>query len=154
MKSTLALALLTSSVAFSQERAVSAGNDFIGVGGSVSFTVGIPDYQQVSTGGNFITEGIQQPYEIYSLSVEEWDMSIPISVFPNPTVNYFTIALDILDQKNLSYELNDASGRLILKGTLTETQTLVDVSTLIPATYFLSIINSQKNIQSYKLIKN
>lgn len=60
MKSTLVLAMQTSSVAFSQKRAVSAGNDFTGVGSSISFIVGIQDYQQVSTGGNFIAAGIEE----------------------------------------------------------------------------------------------
>jgi hypothetical protein len=60
------LILLTAAMigAKAQQGAVSAGGEASGPGGSVSYSIGQTDYITKSSSGHFISDGLQQPYEI------------------------------------------------------------------------------------------
>ena len=47
--------------------------------------------------------------------------------------------------------INDISGRIIMKGKLTETNTKIDVSGLVPGMYFLQVEGQQQGV--IKIIK-
>lgn len=154
MKIQLFAILLSSGAIYAQERTVSSGGELSSASGKISFTVGLPDYVQLTGTNGAISEGVQQPYELFVNAVEEWDLSVPIDVFPNPTSTSFFIRIGDSDKSDLSYEVLDFAGKLILSGKINELETQVDVSQLATASYLLNLKKGNDKVRSYKIIKN
>lgn len=154
MKKQLFFFMLVSASVHAQDRTVSTGGEYTASSGTISFTVGIPDHEQLTQTSGAISQGVQQPYELFVNAVEEWDFSIPIEIFPNPTSSSFSIKLGDLDKSNLSYKIIDFSGKLILEGTINQVETLIDIEQLARASYLLQINKESQMIRSYKIIKN
>lgn len=154
MKKQLIVFLLSGGAVYAQDRVVSSGGEFASSSGTVSFTVGLPDYVQLSSTNGAISQGVQQPYELFVNAVNEWDLSIPIEVFPNPTSTSFSIKIGDLDKSDLSYEITDFAGKQVIIGKINELETQVDVSQLARASYMLILKKGTEKVQSYKIIKN
>jgi len=86
------LVLFSASSAMAQQGIVSGGGEGSGTGGSVSATCGQVFYS--STQG--VSQGLQQPYEIFVVSSIESAQHISLSVkaYPNPTTDYLILAFD------------------------------------------------------------
>jgi hypothetical protein len=152
LTTTTMLFFLSASV-MAQERTNASGNEASGAGGTVSYSVGLIDYTSSTGAGGSVSEGVQQSYEISGVGIEEWDMSIDLSLFPNPAVDYFTVALP--EQiEGLSYYLTDDKGRLVARGDLSATENAISIAELAPATYYFNVRKSDKNIRTYKIIKS
>lgn len=136
---------------YAQQNTVSAGGDASGSGGTVSFSVGQIDYINSSSVTGELNQGVQQPYELFLVSLDE-SITETISIHPNPFSNQ--IILNVSEGKDLSYKLIDASGRLVIKGQCKGPQTTVDVSPLPSGTYQMVLFNVDQQILVYKLIKN
>ena len=54
----------------------------------------------------------------------------------------------------LGFRLYDSNGRLIQNKRITGTETVIEMGNLLPASYYLNIYDSQKEIKTFKLIKN
>ena len=73
-------------------------------------------------------------------------------VYPIPANEFISISLKDIEQSiNADYVINDISGRIIMKGKLTETNTKIDVSGLVPGMYFLQVEGQQQGV--IKIIK-
>src|SRR4051812_27503092 len=91
-----------------QRGTVVSGGDATGTGGSVSYTVGQLDYINSTNGSATITEGIQQPYEIVIITgAQTTGISLSSSVYPNPTTDLITLAMQDADLQNAYYRLCD-----------------------------------------------
>jgi hypothetical protein len=58
------------------------------------------------------------------------------------------------DKENLSYKLFDANGKLLDNKKVTGNETTISMANLFPAVYFLKVIDNQKEIKTFKIIKN
>lgn len=154
MKKQLIVFLLSGSAVYAQERVVSSGGELTSASGRISFTVGLPDYVQLTGTNGAISQGVQQPYELFVNAVEEWNMNFSIDVFPNPTSTSLFIRIGELDKSELSYEVVDFSGKLILKGEINALETQVDLAQLATASYLLNLKKGTDKVRSYKIIKN
>mgnify|MGYP000944341169 CR=1 FL=1 len=137
-----------------QQASVSAGNNATGSGGSVSYSVGQVVYTtQTGTTGS-ITQGVQQPYEISSLGTDNFsDIVLKWSAYPNPTVNILTLDIKNYDLSSLSYEMIDLSGKIIETYKITQEETDIDMSNKVSSIYFIAIIENNKTIKTFKIIK-
>lgn len=151
-KTTTVMIFLLSASAMAQERTNASGNEATGAGGTVSYSVGLIDFTSNSGSGGSVTEGVQQSYKISGVGIEEWDMSIDLSIFPNPAVDYFTVALPE-QMAGLSYNLTDDKGRLVAKGELSALENKVSMSEMTPANYFFNVQRAGKIIRTYKITK-
>lgn len=134
-----------------QQNTVSSGGDATGSGGSVSFSIGQVDYNHASSSSGEVNQGVQQPYELFLVSLEE-ALAEAISVFPNPFTNQ--LILRVSEANGYHYRLLDASGRLVLEGNCQGTETAVDVSQLQSGNYQFTLFNASQQVLVYKLIKN
>ncbi len=78
--------------------------------------------------------------------------SIDVQIYPNPTSNSFTIAVenDLIDQ----YELISLSGKTVLRGSIESVNTEVNVNSLDNGMYVLKLSNSLTNeVVSRKVVK-
>ncbi len=139
-----------------QEAILATGGEASGSGGSASYTVGQVVYStNVGTNGNSVTEGVQQPYEISVVAgiTEAKDISLSVSAFPNPTSNYLTVKVENYKTTNLQYLIFDINGKLLQTVKATGQETQIETSELVPDSYFVKILDSEKAIKVFKIIK-
>lgn len=139
--------------ATAQEAVVASGKSVTDTGGSVSYSVGQVVYT-VNTGTNGeMTQGVQQPYEITTLGIDEHpEMSLQFSVYPNPTSDILTLSITNFSSSGLNYSLFDVNGRMIESKKISESQTSIDMKSQQSAIYFVKITNN-KEIKTFKIIK-
>ena len=142
-----------------QQTTTTAGGEASGSGGTASYTVGQTVYTtNTDTSGNSTAQGVQQPYEISTtIGINETSISLEMSAYPNPTTNYLTLKVDAstsLSDKQLSYQLYDMQGKLIKDIIISSKTTNIAMETLPSATYLLKVIQNNKSVKTFKIIKN
>ena len=131
-----------------------SGGDATGSGGSVAYSVGQIVYTTSTGTTGSVAQGVEQAYEIYSVGIKETTLNISLSVFPNPTSDFLTLKVEDYNNEALSYNLIDEQGKLILSEQITNQETQVAMSTLARGSYFINIVQTNKQIQTFKIIKN
>jgi hypothetical protein len=58
------------------------------------------------------------------------------------------------DTESLSYKLFDANGKLLESKKVTGIEAVISMANLLPNLYFLKVIENQKEIITFKIIKN
>ena len=142
-----------------QQTTTTAGGEASGSGGTASYTVGQTVYTtNTGTNGNSTAQGVQQPYEISTtIGINETSISLEMSVYPNPTTNYLTLKVDAstsFSNQQLSYQLYDMQGELIKNIKISSKTTNIAMEYLPSATYLLKVIQNNKLVKSFKIIKN
>lgn len=138
-----------------QEAIPASGGNGSGTGGSVSYTIGQVVYStNTGTNGNE-AQGVQQPFEISVVTaIEEAKViSLEFVVYPNPAKDYVILKTGTYDVENLKYYLYDSNGRLLDKDNVQGNETTISMRTLLPSTYFLKVIDDNKVIKIFKIIK-
>jgi hypothetical protein len=122
---------------------------------TISYSIGEVYYNTTTTLSSVITQGIQQPYEIYLISGigNEKDVQL-ITAFPNPTSSTIKIVIQDIKIDGLNYKLYDLLGKEILSGDITSNQTEVDLNNLMPAVYFIKVFRYNSTIKYFKIIIN
>jgi len=138
-----------------QKGTVAAGGEATGSGGSVSFSIGQIDYITATGTGGRITQGLQQPYEIFRVSLDDVSIELLSSVFPNPTRDGVTLRVPAnIVLADMRYRVYDLIGNLVIDKKLDGPDTSVDMTSLANATYLLKVYNKEKDITTFKIIKN
>jgi len=139
-----------------QKNTVAGGGEATGSGGTVSFTVGQIDYNtQSSSGIGTISEGIQQPYEIYFVGIEEEsDKDLQFNLYPNPTTDKLYINFSGEVPINLTYNLFSMKGELLVQGQIISNKTEIFFEQMPASTYLLRVNDSKEIVKTFKIIKN
>jgi len=135
------------------------GGNASGSGGSVSYSAGQVAYQTYTGTNGSVANGVQQPIEISIVTglEEAKDIMLSVSAYPNPTTNFLELKVDAsttLSIQSMSYQLYDINGKLLQIKKLIGTETQIDMSCYVPATYFVRVITGSKSIKEFKIIKN
>ena len=130
------------------------GGDATGSGGTVAFSVGQIVYTTSTGTTGSVAQGVEQAYEISSVGIKETALNISLSVFPNPTSDFLTLKVQDYNNEALSYNLLDEQGKLVLNEQITTQDTQIAMSTLARGSYFINIVQVNKKIQTFKIIKN
>ena len=132
------------------------GGNASGSGGSASYSVGQLAYTTNTGTNGSVSEGVQQPFEISVVTgIEEAKgINLSVSAYPNPTTDYLTLSIGEFDISNLSYQLYDMNGKLLQNEKITGNQTSIVMSNLVPANYFVKVIQGNKEVKTFKIIKN
>jgi len=143
-----------------QEAVVTSGGNASGSSGTVSYSLGQVFYiTTIGTNGNSVSEGVQQPYEIFvATSVPEAeDISLSAKVYPNPVTDILMLKTGDFREEGLLYQLFDINGKLLQEKKVTDTEAQIIMSGLQPSTYFLKIIQTDKAapkvLKVFKIIK-
>jgi len=132
------------------------GGNILGSGGSASYSVGQVVYTtNIGTNGS-VAQGVQQPFEISVVTGLEETKGIILSVsaYPNPTTDFLNLKVENYDNTNLSYQLFDISGKLLETKKISGNQTSIVMSNLVPSSYFVKVIQGNKEVKTFKIIKN
>lgn len=153
MKKIILFLLFSSNYLFAQQSVNSSGGNGFGGGGSLSFSLGQIDYVYANGSNGSVSQGVQQPFEIFMLGTNEIpEITLELSIYPNPTVDILYIK-----NKNVAlefiYQLFDVTGKLIASSTKMVQQDQIDVSSFQSGTYILNIKTNNNASKSYKIIK-
>jgi hypothetical protein len=130
------------------------GGDATGSGGTVAYSVGQIVYTTNTGTTGSVAQGVDQAYEISSVGIKETALNISLSIFPNPTSDYLTIKVEDYNNEALSYNLINEQGKLVMNEQITNQDTQVAMSTLARGAYFINVLQANKKIQTFKIIKN
>ncbi len=78
--------------------------------------------------------------EIFNLNIQKNKNPLKFTIYPNPTFDNISILSEISNK--ISYQIFDLSGKFISYGEIDSKNSLIDISNLIPGTYFVSLNNS------------
>lgn len=147
--------LLLGTVLNAQNNTVTTGKTAIGTNGSATYSIGQIDYQTNSGSSGIISQGVQQAFEIVTLSTNDIpQIQLVATVYPNPTVQNITLAIKEYDLTDVAYTLFDLQGRIISNGKISQNETQIEMSHLQAAHYFLKVSKANKDLKTFKIIKN
>lgn len=155
-KTKVGLFFLTVSMGYAhaQEAVPATGGDGNGTNGSVSYSVGQVVYTAGSGTNGFINQGVQQPYDISTNSIEDGMDNILLNVFPNPTKDVLILSIDDTDFSGYSYELYNTQGQLIRQEDVVTHQVNIPMHELNSATYILKVRSTDDREKSFTIIKH
>lgn len=154
-KRILILLCFFSALSYGQQAVIPGGGNAAGSLGNSSFTIGQIAYASNGNANYSVAEGVQQPYEISTLAVDEHIQSnIQLTAYPNPTLDYLTLDIDTLEIEALQYSLIDINGKLLSEEKITNQFTTINFTSLPGSTYFIKVTTEGKNIKTFKIIKN
>lgn len=146
--------LLWAGLVQAQESVNASGGDATGSGGSVSYSIGQVIYLSGTGSNGSIAQGVQQALEIFTLGINETELNMSLSIFPNPTADNLILQIRDYSNQSLSYQLFNIQGKQLVNGQIVAQQTQIVMNSLPPATYFINVVNHEnKKVQSFKIIK-
>lgn len=149
-----------------QEALSAGGGNASGSGGSVSYTVGQVAYTLYTTDNSSVSQGVQQPYEIYvEVETGEADgVDLICTSYPNPVSDDLMLEIRDYQSQQLVYRLYDANGYLLESKEIKGNVTIISMGSLAAGTYFLKVVQhalplsaqtlSPYGIKTFKIIKN
>jgi len=139
-----------------QEAIPASGGNASGSGGTVSYTVGQVVYITNTGTNGSVAQGIQQPYEISVVSgLEESEgINLIFSAYPNPTTDFLMLKIEGEVKAQYTASLYDISGKLLETKKLEGNQTSIVMGNLVPATYFVKVTEGNKEVKTFKIVKN
>jgi hypothetical protein len=131
-----------------------SGGKASGSGGFISYTVGQVCYTTNSGSNGYVSQGVQQPYEISVLTGIEKSEGIKLeySVFPNPSTDFLILKITNFKANNFNYQLWDTNGKLLETKRIESEETQITLQNYVRATYFLKITNNSKEVKVFKLL--
>ncbi|AZB24212.1 T9SS C-terminal target domain-containing protein [Chryseobacterium bernardetii] len=150
----LILFAFSSSYLKAQSVILATGMYASGGNGSVSYSIGQTAYFYKGA-GNQVLEGVQQPYEITTLSTREKVTSDlkDILLYPNPFKDYLYLDFTTNNFKGAEYQLFDAQGKLIRKDFILQPKSELNFSDIPSAMYIIKINQHGENLKTFKIIK-
>lgn len=136
-----------------QEAIMATGGNASGNGGAVSYSVGQSVYSTNNGTSGSVAQGVQQPYEIFTVGIEETSINISLAVYPNPTADILTLQIKDFNSVRFTYQLFDMNGKLLENKKITGNETSIGMSNLVPANYLLKVTKGNKEVKTFKIIK-
>lgn len=146
--------LLFSLSSLAQETTDATGGEAFGSGGTANYSVGQVLFSTVTGTTGIASEGVQQPYELFTVGLNELGIKVEITAYPNPTSDYLIVTTTTPEMQLLDLSLYDEQGKQLLSEQITQEETILQLDKLAPATYFLKVTDQQLNYSTIKIIKN
>jgi Secretion system C-terminal sorting domain len=141
--------------ALAQKSVVASGGNATGTGGKVSYSIGQVAYTTATGTGGKVTQGVQQPFEIVTLGTDNFpEITVTMAVYPNPTTSLVNLTVDNFDFEKLQFYLTDINGKQLQSRKIIDAETQIEMENLPQAVYFLNVLENNKTIKTFKIIKN
>jgi hypothetical protein len=146
---------LCAGVAKGQGTVPATGGSATGAGGSVTYTVGQVAFSVVTGTNGFIIQGVQQPYEISTVTTIEdmEDITLEYSVYPNPTVGIIRLVIKSFNDGDFRFQLYNLNGTVLQEKKVTDEETEIALESHTSAVYFLRVIRDNIKVKVFKIVK-
>jgi Secretion system C-terminal sorting domain len=149
----IAIGLLVIESAKAQQVISSTGGIAQSYSGTLSYTLGEVVIDTYTKSNTAITQGFQQP-KIAITAINEFPgLDVSITAFPNPTTGFIELKTEKGKSEKMEYTLYDLGGKILLQGKLENGETEISLGQFIPATYFIRIRITDKEVKTFKIIK-
>ncbi|MBR4217986.1 MAG: T9SS type A sorting domain-containing protein [Bacteroidales bacterium] len=154
----IAGAMVLIMMGYAQETITTTGGEATGNAGSVSYTIGQIAVQTAANGNASIAEGVQQPYEIQTVGVDNYpQITLDAKVYPNPTADKLTLTVnngvEKYGRKSLQVALFNNNGQYLRTLQVAGVQTDIDMTDLSSGTYYLRVTDGNQTLKTFKIIK-
>lgn len=137
-----------------QESIHASGGNASGNDGNSSYSVGQVTYTVVESSSGIENLGIQLPFEIVALGNDAYpDITLQMFVYPNPVDSFIVLKIDNYKTQPMHYILSDINGRELSSQTISESESQIDMNYLPSAIYFLQVMDADKILKSFKILK-
>ena len=140
-----------------QSAIVPVGGDAQSSAGSVSYTVGQIAVQTVAnSNGIYVAEGVQQPYEIQAVGVDNYpQIVLDAVVYPNPTENIAQLKLNgfELPADGLRATIFDGNGKMLQSFSVTDDLTSFQIGQYATGTYYLEVKDGKRVLKTFKIVR-
>jgi hypothetical protein len=152
----IVFSLLGSGYMQAQSTVPVTGGNAAGTGGTADYTVGQAVYTTNSGLSGTVAQGVQQPYEIIVVTglEEAVGINVEFEVYPNPSSDYVKLAVKNCELQNICFQLYNINGSLIQNKNIIDKETVIDMGKLPPGAYYLHINDNQRDVKTFKIIKN
>jgi len=131
----------------------SAGDYFENSSASMSITIGEPITETFYGNGLILTQGFQQGH-YYAVGISPISSdNIQAQVYPQPANKDLYIKMDYTDNRLISLELTDITGKSIINCSFSETVFHLDVSGLASGLYLLNLRSHENYMHTFKILK-
>lgn len=152
---------LTGTGTTTAQQVVSTAGDYTGNSAvQMSWTIGEVVTTTVNSEDNILTQGFHQSRITITAIDKLIDLGFGISAFPNPASESVILRFDHMPDKQTDwlgkdyyFQLYDLSGKLLIYKHIEDMETVILMASFIPSTYFLKIIKNNKEIRTFKIIK-
>lgn len=132
--------------------------DISGAGGSVSYSIGLVDYVTLGGSAGTITQGHQQPYEIWVVTgLEETAINLSMAVYPNPATDHVMLRIDDYDQHLdafWTYAVVNVEGKLLYRQVISGSTTRIVLNGFTNGVYFIKVHQNEEELKVFKVVKN
>jgi hypothetical protein len=126
----------------------------------LSWTIGETVIETFTGADNILTQGMHQSKLTVTAIEESIESGFNISALPNPASESVILRFDHMpDQqadwlgKDFYFQLYNLSGKLLIYKHVEDVETVILMDSFAPSTYFLIIIEDNKEIRTFKIIK-
>ena len=149
----LSLMMLSVMILSAQSDVVPVGGTATGSGGTVTYTVGQIAVQTYSNGTFTISEGVQQPYEIQIIGVDDYPgITLNAMVYPNPTVGNVQLTINN-EQLEGEVKVFDMNGKFLFSKRIERQNIEIPMSDLATGTYFVNVLDGTQVLKTFKVVK-
>ena len=149
-----AFVLLASQLVCSQEAVSASAGAVSGSLGSGSYTVGQVFYTTHTAATGSVSQGVQHPFEIQTLSnAALTTVNLTAVTYPNPTKDFIILKITDSALNNLRYTLFDVNGKSIASDSITESSTQIQLKHLSIGAYILKVSQQNQSLKTFKILK-
>jgi hypothetical protein len=151
----LSFLCLCPGIAYGQQAVPATGGTATGTGGSAKYTVGQVASSVVTGTNGFIIQGVQQPYEISTVTAVEdtEDITLSYLIYPNPTEGIIKLVIKSFYDDDFRFQLYTLNGTVLLEKRITDEETEISMEDQISAIYFLRVIRDNREVKVFKIVK-
>ena len=118
-----------------------------------SYSVGQVFQETVIAGNNSIIQGVQQPFEITTLGVDNFaSITVEMKVYPNPTSSILFLNFADFAKRSSSYELFDTSGKMIRNAKIQSKESQIDLQQSPSGIYILKVSAENVVLKTFKTV--
>lgn len=138
---------------WSQSAIVPLGGDATDGSVTISYTIGQVAVQANSDGGTTIYEGVQQPYEIQIIGVDNYPgITLNAMVYPNPTLGNVQLTINNVQLEG-EVKVFGTNGKFLFSKRIEGKTTEIPMSELAAGTYFVNVVSEKQVMKSFKVVK-
>ena len=147
-KTLIAFCLFGFGTAKAQQVVTSAGDFHENAEGSISYTIGEPVTETITSTNAVLTQGFQQGNLKITVIQDITEPGFQITVFPNPATEFVIIQTETEHDLSMKCVLYDIKGDVLLQKQLEGNETSIPMESYTPSIYLLKIFVEKKNMTS------